>query len=226
MKLSPSLWRKKRRHATRSRLDGHFQHWLLVAALSLAGLAQAGSLPIAGEHASPSAAKPGPSKAAGEPAWDALSPNQKAALLPLAPIWRDISASRRRKWIAMSADFANLSPAEQVTLHGRMNEWASLSTAQRNHARLTFAQSSTLTKAQKSAHWEAYQALSPEHKRQLADQAAAAPRGAAPAVARPSNPKLAAVPTTRSAVSTNKPATTARVPNLQSDLPASAAAKP
>ena len=226
MKLSPSLWRKNRLHATGSRLDGHCQHWLLVAALSLAGLAQAGSLPIAGEGASPTAAKPGPSKAAGEPAWNALSPNQKAALLPLAPIWPDISAGRRRKWIAMSADFSNLSPAEQVTLHGRMNEWASLSAAQRNHARLTFAQSSTLTKAQKTAQWEAYQALSPERKRQLADQAAAAPRGAAPAVAHPSQRKLAAVPTTRSAVSTSKPAVTAAVPNGQSDVPASAVAKP
>jgi hypothetical protein len=132
------------------------------------------------------------------PAWKTLSPEQREALAPLAPVWGEISSNRKRKWIALSANFKTLSPADKATLQGRMKEWASLSTADRNRARLNFSQTQELSSAEKKAQWEAYQSLSPERKRQLAAQAGTPAPGTAPAVTKRLSGKLAPVPTTRS----------------------------
>jgi hypothetical protein len=143
-------------------------------------------------------AKAPASRQAPPPAWKTLSPAQQEALAPLAPVWGEISSNRKRKWIALSANFKSLSPADKATLQGRMKEWASLSTADRNRARLNFAQTQELSSAEKKAKWEAYQSLSPERKRQLAALAGTPAPGAAPAVTGKRSGKLAAVPTTRS----------------------------
>jgi len=142
-------------------------------------------------------------RSASPPAWTTLSESQQAALKPLAPIWNDIGSNRKRKWIALSANFAKLSAAEQATLHGRMGEWAALSAVARNRARLNFAETRTLSSQEKVTQWEAYQALSPEQKQQLAAQAGGnRGSGAAPAVIRRAPGKLAAVPVTRSETGT------------------------
>ncbi len=152
---------------------------------------QVTALPVPGK---PPAAQPG------DPlAWNTLNASQQAALRPLAPIWGQINPNRKRKWIALSANFSKLSAAEQTTLHGRMAEWATLSNAERNRARLNFAETRSLSSAEKKSQWEAYQALSPSQKQQLAREAAIRlPSGAAPAVSARTRGKLAAVPTTRS----------------------------
>lgn len=188
--------------AASSRANAPVLGCLLVLAMSLPVFAQTDALPKSGQQrGNPAITKAATASQANGPAWDSLSARQKEALQPLAPVWGDIRANRKRKWIALSANFASLSPADRVTLHGRMTEWASLSAAERNRARLNFSQSSALTQSEKKAQWEAYQALSPERRQELAAQAAqgaAGPRGAAPALPRPSSRKLAAVPTTRS----------------------------
>ncbi|MCZ4311972.1 DUF3106 domain-containing protein [Comamonadaceae bacterium G21597-S1] len=154
-------------------------------------------------------------------AWSRLSERQKAALQPLAPVWNQIGPNRKRKWIALSADFDRLTPAEQTTLHGRMREWAALSNAERNRARLNFAEIRSLSVDERKAQWEAYQALSPAQKEQLARQAGSRPTvGAAPAITQRSTGKLAAVPVTRSdaasaaARSPTKPASAAPDPTV------------
>lgn len=181
---------------TRRRLLGG----ALGMALFLPAFAQTGAAPAPGARGSPATTRAVAPVAATDPTWQSLSPRQKEALQPLAPIWGDIEASRKRKWIALSADFASLSPADKRTMHDRMGEWASLTAAQRNRARLNFAQTRQLSNSEKKAQWDAYQALSPERKQELAAQAGtnARVRGAAPALPRSSNRKLAAVPTTRS----------------------------
>lgn len=140
------------------------------------------------------------------PAWKTLSPAQQEALAPLATVWGEISSSRKRKWIALSANFKTLSPADQATLQGRMKEWASLSAADRNRARFNFAQTQELSSAEKKAQWEAYQSLSPERKRQLAALAGTPAPGTAPAVTKKLSGKLAPVPTTRSETAATTPA--------------------
>lgn len=191
------------------------RQWLRVSLLALTlsasgspALSQTGA---AGPTAPEKAQNPAPSHQ--HPAWNTLSASQQAALRPLAPIWNDISSNRKRKWIALSANYARLTPAEQATMHGRMAEWASLSAVDRNRARLNFAETRALSSEEKKAQWQAYQALSPAQKQQLAAQAASSrSSGAAPAITQRTPGKLASVPITRSAAGsasdqrTSKPA--------------------
>jgi hypothetical protein len=144
------------------------------------------------------AAKVTAARSEASPTWKSLTPVQREALAPLAPVWGEISGNRKRKWIALSANFKTLSPQDKATLHGRMKEWASLSSAERNQARLNFALARDLPHDEKRAQWEAYQALSPEQKKQFAAQANTQATGAAPAVTKSTPGKLASVPVTRS----------------------------
>jgi hypothetical protein len=171
---------------------------LLMAALVVPAWSAAGQITAGQTVAAPAMAQQRP-RTASPPAWNTLSAPQQAALKPLAPIWNDINSNRKRKWIALSVNFAKLSEAEQATLHGRMGEWAALSPLARNRARLNFVETRALSSQEKMAQWEAYQALSPAQKQQLAAQAVDnRGSGAAPAVTHRAPGKLAAVPVTRS----------------------------
>ncbi len=131
------------------------------------------------------------------PNWQELTPVQKDALKPLATQWNGLDDARKRKWIAIAANYVTLPPEGQAKLHSRMTEWVSLSQQQRAQARLNFAESKQLSPTQKAATWEAYLALSPEERQKLALAAPPKPTSAAPA-AKPVPPqKLTAVPVTR-----------------------------
>ncbi|MEY3061251.1 MAG: hypothetical protein RI994_503 [Pseudomonadota bacterium] len=129
--------------------------------------------PPAGSSAAPASAS--------NSSWQSLQSSQKKALAPLAPHWAQISPAQRKKWLAMSNNFDNLSTKEQAILHERMAEWASLSPQQRAQARLNFNQTKTLDADAKKTQWETYQALSPEDKKKLAAQQTTGIRGAATA---------------------------------------------
>lgn len=148
----------------------------------------------------PVMAQVGPTKpAASTPAarsssgWSTLSTDQRAALRPLATDWDRLSEAQQRKWIALSQNFARMTPAEQATLHSRMRDWIALSPQQRSQARLNFAEASKLPADEKKAKWEAYQALSADEKKRLG---ASAPQagGAAPALRPIPQQKLVPVP--------------------------------
>ena len=151
-----------------------------------------------------------------KPEWAELNAAQKTALAPLQSSWAGISSGQKRKWIAMSAYFANLSPTDQAKMHGRMTEWTALGPEQRRQARLNFAQTKDVPLDEKKAQWNAYQALSPEQTRQLAADAPGTPGGAARAVTPVAPAKLAAVPVTRSEPA--HPASAAR-PHVVRPLP-------
>jgi hypothetical protein len=102
------------------------------------------------------------------PAWKDLTPAQQLSLAPLEKHWNTLEEINKQKWIAIAAGYATLPPSKQARLHSRMTEWASLSKQQRIQARLNFSQSKQLTPTQKTATWEAYQALSPEEKKKVA----------------------------------------------------------
>ncbi len=187
---------------------------LLVFALAVA------SPPAWTQSPTPLAPSPAIAKAqlaATKPDWSELTPGQQAALGPLATAWGGISEAQKRKWIALSQNYPSLSPAERETLHGRMTEWAALSPAQRNQARINFTQTKNLSTDEKKAHWEAYQALSPDQKKRLAAGAQPKAAGAAPVVTPIAPNKLAAVPVTRSEA-TNSVGGAASIP--QSGRPA------
>lgn len=161
--------------------------WLAPIFISLALLAT--GLPVAAQSTVQSA----PSLP-GRPLWMDLSESQQQALAPLTEQWPTMTEPHKRKWLALSQNFAQLSSDEQNTLQSRMREWASLSPQKRTAARLNFAGVQQLPQEDKKAKWEAYQALSPEAKQKLAAQQSNPIAGAAPAVKPVASTKLAAPP--------------------------------
>lgn len=142
------------------------------------------------------------------PAWHELSAAQKQALLPLAKLWPTMTEPHKRKWLALSQNFAQLSDVDKNTLQGRMREWAALTPQQRAQARLNFADAKQLPQDERKTKWEAYQALSAEEKQKLAAQNPVAKVGAAMAPKPVSPEKLATPP----AAGTNK-----ALPRIASD---------
>ena len=104
---------------------------------------------------------------------------------------------RKRKWLTIANSATSLAEAERAKLHNRMEEWAKLSRKDRELARLNFAQSKNLNKDDRVADWEAYNALSDEQRRRLAEKARPKPGGAALALKPPAPGKLIHVPVTR-----------------------------
>jgi Protein of unknown function (DUF3106) len=134
------------------------------------------SAAVKANSSSISAAKTAPIIApASKPSWAELDAKQQIALKPLSPNWEGMSTAQKRKWLSVSKDFEKLQPADQAKLHARMTDWSSLSTQQRGEARQNFAQhrelTDGLTPEQRKAQWQAYQQLSPEEKRKLAESA-------------------------------------------------------
>jgi hypothetical protein len=178
-----------------------YRAFSLMTALASASALLGGHTAVHGQELS-SVATPGiPPKTtvrapAAGPAWRDLNPAQQQALAPLASAWDGLSEGHKRKWLALSRNHAKLSPAEQAIQHSRMKEWAALSQQQRAQARFNFAEVKQLPADERKAKWEAYQALSPEEKRKLAEGAPAKPPGVAPTIRPVPARKLAPVRTT------------------------------
>jgi hypothetical protein len=169
---------------------------LLSGAVLFTGVmtgAQTGPTPVT--SAKPAISLPG------RPLWMDLAESQQQALAPLAQLWPTMTEPHKRKWLAVSQNFGQLTADEQTTVQGRMREWAALSPQQRTAARLNYADAKQLLQDDKKAKWEAYQALSPEAKQKLAAQQSQLIQGAAPAIKPVSAAKLTPSP----AASTNKP---------------------
>ncbi len=130
--------------------------------------------------------------------WSKLTPAQQKALQPLARSWDPLSAGQQRKWLEVSRNYHSLSDVDKANMHSRMAAWAALSNRERAEARLNFATtnelSHELTAAEKKAKWNAYQSLSAEEKKKLADAAARPPTGAATAIRPVAQKKLATLP--------------------------------
>jgi hypothetical protein len=116
------------------------------------------------------------------PLWQELSAAQQQALSPLMQLWPSMTEPHKRKWLAVSQNFAQLSTDERATIQSRMREWAALTAQQRAAARLNFANAQQLLQEDKRAKWEAYLALPDEARQKLAAQHAKPVIGAAPAV--------------------------------------------
>jgi Protein of unknown function (DUF3106) len=159
--------------------------WLLSVCLTCVG-AQTPA-PEAAASAAPSASTPLIQAAPPSQAWQQLTPRQKQALAPLGAQWGALTPQQQNKWLAISRNFAQLSVAEQITMHARMTDWVALSPQQRNLARLNFNTLQSVPKEDRKAKWEAYQALSAEEKRLLSAGSGTPPKSAAP-TAKPLEP--------------------------------------
>ncbi len=140
----------------------------------MGSVAQAQAQTIASEPAKKAsiAAKPA---AANKPLWSDLSTAEQAALRPLSANWDGMGIGQKRKWQTVAKDFDKLPAAQQAKMHTRMTEWTALSPQQRADARINFAENRQLTDGltpeQRKVQWQAYQQLSPEEKRKLAESA-------------------------------------------------------
>ena len=143
----------------------------LLAALPFLAQAQtdAASAPV--QVANPPApTKPSPMLAA--PDWAGLTQAQKEALAPLERDWNGLDDARKSKWLEIAPRFAALPPQERERIHERMRAWASLSPVERQQARVGYQMIQQLKTHDREAKWEAYQALSPERRQELAEKAA------------------------------------------------------
>lgn len=152
--------------------------------------------PIQGKATPPAKTPPAAAlqKIESSPKWQELTPSQQQSLKPLAANWVSIGEAQKRKWLAVSKNYPSLPAPEQAKLHSRMTEWVALSAKQRVEARLNFAETKKLSPTEKTATWQAYQALSPEEKQKLAAKAVPKPAGAAAAVKPVAPQKLAVLP--------------------------------
>ncbi len=151
---------------------------MLVVAGLIGSVANA-QRPVESSKAAASAPVASAPKPGARPLWSELNLSQQLALQPLSPEWDKLSAGHKRKWLAVVRNYAKMTPEEQTVLHSRMTGWATLTQQQRAQARLNFADVKQLPADERKAKWEAYQALSDEQKRALAESAPARPKGAA-----------------------------------------------
>lgn len=181
---------------------------LLLCAVGLSAFAQASdaaSAPDTGASAAAAPAQPAsrtrplakpvaPAVLSTPPAsWSGLTPKQQALLAPLERDWDGIEDSQRSKWLSATPTLATMSGEEIKRVHDRMRDWARLSAAERQNARIGFQVARQLTAEQRQAHWEAYLALPAAERQALADKALARRQAQASAAARTAKP-LAAQP--------------------------------
>ncbi len=140
----------------------------LRAVLLACALGVLGATGIRAQPGGPPPAKPGIEEGV---RWNDLKPAQRAALKPLERDWSGIDATRKQKWIEVSGRYQKMSPDEQARMQARMSEWTKLSPQERGAARLNFQEAKQLPAQDRQARWDAYQALPPEKRRELAERA-------------------------------------------------------
>lgn len=148
---------------------------------------------------------PAPSAITSKPHWNELTEQQRSVLAPLAPSWESLESARKRKWLAVAVTYPQLGPAEQAKLQARMAEWAALSPRDRAVARLNFAETKKLPASDRTANWDAYQALPPEDRQKFVEKATGVPMGAAVAPKPAPAERMTPVPVTRKTPAIERP---------------------
>ena len=112
--------------------------------------------------------------------WQKLKPAQREALGPLQQDWSGIDAAHKQKWVQLVDRMRSMPPPERARVQARMADWAKLTPVERGQTRLSYEESRQIPVPDRRSRWDAYQALSPEQKGELAARAAAAraPNGA------------------------------------------------
>jgi hypothetical protein len=105
------------------------------------------------------------------PSWASLTVAQQQALLPLQRDWASIEPNRKQKWIELAAKFPTMPADERLRVQARMADWARLTPNERAGARLQFQETRRLPAEERQERWQAYQALTPEERSNLAQRA-------------------------------------------------------
>lgn len=107
----------------------------------------------------------------GDNEWQRLSAPDRTILAPLAPQWSSMSDDVQDKWISVARRYPSLSPDAQGRVRERMKQWSQTSSRERSEARLRFQNAREIPVQERQQKWQAYQALSPQQKAELARQA-------------------------------------------------------
>lgn len=148
-----------------------FAHSMRLVLTFLAFTTLIGIVPSVGFTENAFAQAPATNKNAGIQ-WNQLNDSQKEILGPLENDWESLGFERKQKWLQVAAKFSKLPSADQERLKSRMREWAKLSSNERRIARDNYLQSLSIPSEKKAEAWQAYQQLSPEEKKKLAEEAA------------------------------------------------------
>lgn len=101
--------------------------------------------------------------------WDSLSPAQQKILAPLESDWSYLIPESRTKWIYVANLYPKMTTIDQERLQSRMAGWSKLSQRDRRIARDNYLTSLKFPAEKKAEAWSAYQKLSDEQKKKLAE---------------------------------------------------------
>ena len=101
--------------------------------------------------------------------WDGLKPSQQKILAPLESDWDYMQPDSRKKWIQVATIYPKMTPQDQDRLQSRMASWSNLSQKERRVARENYLISLNFPAEKKAEAWTAYQKLSDEQKKKLAE---------------------------------------------------------
>jgi hypothetical protein len=135
-----------------------------------AGTVAPGSHTTARSSAAPSSGGAGWVLPSGGPHWTELTASQHQVLAPLAGEWNGLDATGKEKWLEVAKRFPHMSPEDQGRVRDRMVEWVRMTPQQRSQARLVFQENRDVSREQRQALWQQYQALPEDKKRELAQR--------------------------------------------------------
>ena len=101
--------------------------------------------------------------------WESLKPAQQQILAPLEGDWDYMLPDSRKKWTQIANIYPKMSTQDQERLQSRMTGWSNLSQKERRIARENYLASLKFPAEKKAEAWYAYQKLSDEQKKKLAD---------------------------------------------------------
>jgi Protein of unknown function (DUF3106) len=104
--------------------------------------------------------------------WDGLKPSQQQILAPLESDWDYMLPDSRKKWIQVATIYPKMSSQDQERLQSRMASWSNLSQKERRIARENYLASLKFPAEKKAEAWSAYQKLSDDQKKKLAESEA------------------------------------------------------
>jgi hypothetical protein len=101
--------------------------------------------------------------------WESLKPAQQQILAPLESDWDYMLPDSRKKWTQVANIYPKMSGQDQQRLQSRMASWSKLSQKERRIARENYLSSLKFPTEKKAEAWSAYQKLSDEQKKKLAE---------------------------------------------------------
>lgn len=103
--------------------------------------------------------------------WEGLTKAQQKILEPLESDWDYMLPESRKRWMYVANIYPKMSAQEQERLQSRMASWSNLSQRERRLARENYLASLKFPAEKKAEAWTAYQKLSDEQKKKLAESA-------------------------------------------------------